>query len=158
MFAAQRVANALQHLHAAVGCAGPKAGQAGHQGAGTGDVEAVDIFGRVDGFDHFVRIDVGWQWQLHQDAVDQGVAVQSFYPLQQVGFTQVGGQLLEHRVQTSLLAGLHFVAHIDLAGRVVAHQQHGQAGFHATRLQGHAVAGDLFAPVLGQGVAINDVG
>jgi hypothetical protein len=44
------------------------------------------------------------------------------------GLGEVGVGAFEHRVQAVLLAGLDLVAHVDRAGRVVADQDHGQAG------------------------------
>jgi hypothetical protein len=85
VFAAQVVADAVEHLHAAVRRAGPKTGHARHQGTGTGDVKAVHVLGRADGFDHLLRVDVCGQGQLHQDAVDRWVVVQCFDSSQQIG-------------------------------------------------------------------------
>ena len=57
-------------------------------------------------------------------------------------------RIFQHRMQTGVLAGLDLVAHIDLAGRVVAHQHHGQAGvMPGPEGGGGACAGDVRAVV-----------
>ena len=53
-------------------------------------------------------------------------------PGQQLGLGhRYGSYFSKHRTQASFFAGLHLVAHIDLAGGVVSHQDHRQAGFDA---------------------------
>ena len=59
---------------------------AGHQRAEIGFMEAVDILGRRDRFEHARRVDVTRQWKLHQDTVDRGIRVQRRDRLQQLGF------------------------------------------------------------------------
>ena len=97
------------------------------------------------------------QWQLHQDAVDGGVVVQPFNPGQQVGLAHAGVVLFEHRVQASVFTGLNLVAHIDLAGRVFAHQHHRQTGRDAFGLEGQRARSDLGAQLFGQGVAVDEL-
>ncbi len=87
------------------------------------------------------------------------VVVQGFDAGQQLGFGQAGVVLLQHRMQAGLFAGLDFVAHIDLAGGVVAHQHHGQAGRGAARAQVRLRAGPLrLAQLAGEGVAVDQLG
>ena len=49
-------------------------------------VEAVDVLGRRDRFEHARRVDVLRQRQLHQDAVHRADRVQARDALQQLGF------------------------------------------------------------------------
>ncbi len=157
MLAAQIVADAVQHLHAAIRRAGPEARLAHHQGAGAGDVETVHVFCRCNRFNDFLRINVRGQRQLHQDAVDGGVLVERFHARQQFGFGQGGGVLLQHRVQAGVMAGLDLVAHIDLAGRVFADQHHGQTRRDATGAQGGRALGDFGPQLFGEGVAVDEM-
>ena len=158
VFAAQVVGNAVEHLHAAIGCARPKTRHAVHQGPGARDVKAVHVFGGADGFDHLLCVDVCGQRQLHQDAVDAGVIVERFDAGQQVGFGQGCFVLLQHRVQAAVFAGLDLVAHINLAGRVVTHQHHGQTWRHALDFEGLGTGGDFGAQLFGEQVAVDQLG
>ena len=156
VLAAKLVANRFEHLHAAVGRAGPEAGHAGHQRAGTGDVKTVHVLGRRDGFDHLLRVDVRRQRQLHQDAVNGRVGVQRGNARQQRRFAHIGVVLLEDRMQAAVFTGLDLVAHIDLGRRVFADQDHGQARCDATGLQCCGAKCDVGAQLARQGIAINE--
>ena len=71
-------------------------------------MKAVHVFGGGDGFNDLLRVHVGGQGQLHQDAVDGGVVVQRLHSGQQIGFGQggVGGEGgLVFRLQAALVAG-----------------------------------------------------
>jgi len=140
------------------GVQGQKTRHAGHQGACAGDVKAVHVLGRADGFDDLLRVDVPRQRQLHQDAVDGRIVVEGFDARQQGGFAHVGVVCFEYRVQAAVFAGLDLVAHIDLAGRVVADQHHGQARGDALHFEGLGAVGDFGAQLFGQGIAINQLG
>jgi hypothetical protein len=100
----------------------------------------------------------GGQGELDQDAVDRRVVVEGLDAGQQFGLGEVGRVLLEHRVQAAVLAGLDLVAHVDLAGRVLADQHHRQAGDHAAGLERGGAGGDLGAQCLGERVAVDQLG
>jgi hypothetical protein len=121
-------------------------------------VEAVHVLGGGDGFNHLVRINVGGQGQLHQDAVDARVIVERIHAGQQFGLGHRGIVLLQHRVQARVGAGLDLVAHVDLAGLVITHQHHGQAGRQSTGLEGSGACGDVAAQLGGQCVAVDGLG
>ena len=57
-------------------------------------VETVDVFVRVDAFQHLDVIDAGRQRQLHQNAVDFLIGVQLVDQRQQLGFTGGSGQVV----------------------------------------------------------------
>ena len=103
-------------------------------------------------------VDVCGQRQLDQDAVDAGVVVQRLDTGQQFGLGHRGIVLLQHRMKARVLAGLDLVAHIDLGGRVVADQDHGQAGRGAAGLQGGGALGDFGTQLAGEGVAVDELG
>ena len=46
----------------------------------------------------------------------------------QIALSGVGGQTVGDGPDTRLGAGPFLVAHVNLRGRIIAHQQHGQAG------------------------------
>ena len=135
MFAARINADRFEHLHAAIRRAGLETILPDHQGAGAADVEAVDILQGRNRLDHEVGVDMGRQGQLHQDAVDRWILVQRCDPRQQFGLAEVSRVFLQHRFQPGVFAGLDLVAHIDLAGRTVANQQHGQTRLDAAGSQ-----------------------
>jgi len=83
-----------------------------------------------------LRVHVGGQGELDQDAVDAGVLVQGVDAGQQIGFTEVGLVLFKDGMQTTVLTGFDLVAHINVAGRVVTHQNDSQAGGDATGFEG----------------------
>jgi hypothetical protein len=58
----------------------------------------------------------------------------------------------------AFLAGLHLVAHIDPAGRVVAHQDHRQAGGDALGHEGSDAGLEAFAELFREGLAVDDAG
>nr|CUV15163.1 protein of unknown function [Ralstonia solanacearum] len=156
--AAHRVVDRFEHLHAAVRRARTEQRRAGHQRAGVGDVEAVDIlFGR-DGLQHLVAVDVLGQRQLDQDAVDARVAVQRVDAAEQVGLGQVGRVAVEDGQEAVVFARLDLVAHVDLAGRVVADQDDGEAGLVAASGESGGALGGFGAELLGKRVAVDELG
>ena len=59
-------------------------------------------------------------------------------------------------MKPSFLASLDLVAHIDLTGRVVTHQDDGQARLDTTLAQGLGARGHLLAQLLRQGDTIDE--
>ncbi|MCY1365305.1 hypothetical protein D9M69_521450 [compost metagenome] len=157
VFALELVADALQHLHAAVGRAGPETGHAGHERACAGDVEAVDVLGRRDRLDDLLRLNVRGQRKLHQDAVDGGVGIECIHARKQCCLGHGGGPTLQHRVHAGVFTGLDLVAHVNLRGLVVANQDHGQPGCDAFGLEGGHARGDIGAQLAGEGVAVDQL-
>ena len=91
-------------------------------------MKTVDVFGRTDGFNDALGVDVSGQGQLHQDAMDAAVVVQGIDASEQIGLTHLRRVALQNRVHAGVFAGLDLVTHIHLRGGVVTHQDHGQAG------------------------------
>jgi hypothetical protein len=56
------------------------------------------------------------------------------------------------------MTGLHLVADIDLAGRIFADQNDGQAGCDALGFQRSGSLCDIGSQYLGEGVAVNSLG
>ena len=61
-------------------------------------------------------------------------------------------------VQAAVMAGLHLVAHIDLAGRVFADHNNGQARRDASGFQRRGSQCDVCSQFLGEGIAVNSLG
>ena len=101
------------------------------------------------------RIDALGQRQLHQDAMHAGVAVQLIDQRQELIGRRLGRQPVQTAGQPVLLAGLLLAADIDLAGRIFAHQDCGQARLHAGAASELADLGrDLGTDLFGQGFAV----
>ena len=124
--------------------------------AGVDDVEAVDVLGRVDGVDDGVFVDLFGQGQLHQDAVDAGIGVELLDLGQDLGVA--GG--IGHAELEAFHAGLDRLlalgADIDLAGRVLAHQDHRQPRRDAVlRLQFGDLGRHALAHLRREGLAVD---
>ncbi|MNT93800.1 hypothetical protein D3C72_2353580 [compost metagenome] len=98
-------------------------------------MEAVDVLGRVDGLQHRGFVDVLGQRQLHQDAVHRGVAIQLGDQRQHLGGAGLGRQAVFEGADARLAGAQHLVAHVHVAGRVVADQHHRQRRLDALGLQ-----------------------
>ncbi|MNF05189.1 hypothetical protein D3C80_2048670 [compost metagenome] len=75
-------------------------------------METVDVFIRMDAFQHFDVIDAGRQRQLHQNAVDFAVGVQFVDQCKQFGLTGGGRQIVRAGKEA------HFITGTALAGDV----------------------------------------
>ena len=91
-------------------------------------VEAVDVLVRIDRAEHGAGVDVLGQRHLAEDAVDLGIGVEPGDQRQQRVLRGLGRQAVLERADADLLAGLDLAADIDLARRIVADQDHGEAG------------------------------
>ena len=60
-------------------------------------------------------------------------------------------------MQSVVLTSFDLVLHIQLAGRVIAHQHDGQAGRDAARAQRRRAFGNVKAQLLGKGDSVDDL-
>src|SRR5690606_41697041 len=90
--------------------------------------KTVDILLRANGADHRLVVQVGRQGQLHQDAVDSGIAVEIVDQIHQYRGAGVGGMTVLPGRDAQLLAAHDRVGDVYVAGGVVTHQHHGDAG------------------------------
>ena len=158
VLAAQVDAGRLDQLHAAVRRARAEAFQARHQFAGRQHRVAVHVLAGGDRFDHLRRVDVLRQRHLHEDAVDGRVRVQRGDAVQQRLLGEIGFVLFQHRVEAHVAARLDLVAHVDVAGRVVADDDHGQAGLVAGGGECGGAGGDVGAQLLGKFDSVDQLG
>jgi hypothetical protein len=156
MRAGQRHTGVFEQLHHAIGGARHEARLAGHQRTDVADMKAVDILQRRNGLDHPLRVQVGRQRHLDQDAVHRRVVVQVVDASQQHRFGGVGGQVVQDRADPRLVAVGDLVLHVDAGGRVVAHQDHSQPGLMAARRQDTGALAHLGADLAREGGAIED--
>ena len=105
----------------------------------------------------FSLIDVAGQRQLDKDAVDRRVGSQGGQPVQQLGLGGGFGQAADPALDAAGRAVAFLAADIHLAGGVLPHQQHGQAGGRfAPLLQGADRRGGLLLDLGGQNFSVND--
>ena len=99
------------------------------------------------------------QRQLDKDAIHRGIGIELFNQRNQIGLGRFGRQLVFKAGHTGFNRLLALVADIDLAGRIIADQHHGQTGLAARlgfeRCRSDA---DAFAQGSGKGLAIDDPG
>ena len=122
---------ALQNLHDSGRGAWDEAWTLRGKVAHVHGMEAVNVFGGIDRQQNFLGIDVRWQRQLHQDAVDFVAAVQVGDQREQL----FGGHTFRGRVlfavKADLLRALYLAANVDLRCGVMSHQYHGESGTQA---------------------------
>ena len=93
-------------------------------------VEAVHVLGRVDLLEQVLGVQLRGERQLQQDPVDRRVLVEFADRLLDLGTAGVRRKLAVARLQAELAAGLDFLLHVDLGGRVVSDHDRGQRGDH----------------------------
>jgi hypothetical protein len=81
--------------------------------------------------------------------------VQGMDAREQFGFAQIDRIAFENGTHADLLTGGNLVAHIDLAGRVSAHQNDGQSRLPSRSREGCRAHGNFCANLRGQSLAIN---
>ena len=82
-----------------------------------------------------VRVDLLWQRQLHEDAVNLRIRVEAFEQRHQLGFAGVFGKLDGLMIQTGFVARFSLHADVHLRCRVVADEYHRQSRRDALLLE-----------------------
>ena len=98
------------------------------QAADIDRMEAVDVLGRVDRIDHLPRIDLPWQGQLHQNAVDVIVMIEPVDFLKKIGFAHRCVKDELRSAESDLLRFARLAADVNLRGRVIAYADGDQTG------------------------------
>ena len=124
----------FQQSHHAFWCAGAEQGNTLYQTPDIVRVEAVHILVGADAFNDRVGIDVVWEWQLNQYAVDSGVFVEFINQLKEFGLAGGARKVVGDGVKAYPFAVLPFFANIDPGSGVVANQDYGQTGLAQPRL------------------------
>ena len=91
-------------------------------------MEAVGVLGRVDGGDDLVLVQRFGQRQLDQNGVDVGTPVKFGYLGQHGRRAGPGRKKVLLEMDVGAGAGLFLESNVKAGGRVVADQDHGQAG------------------------------
>jgi hypothetical protein len=123
----ERAQHVLGQHDGADGRAGHERILSGRQFADVHHMKAVDVLcGRNSG-QHLHGIDVLRQRQLNENAVNGGIIVELLDNRQNIGLGCFGRQLVLPRIHADFDRLLRLVGHIDLGGRVFAHQNDGEA-------------------------------
>ena len=145
----------VEQLHHACRGAGHEIEIADHDLADVDRMERIDVLPRVDGVDDGLLRDVLRHRHLTQDTRDLGAFVELRDQAEQLLLRGLLGQGVLFAVKAALLAGALLVAHIDLAGRVVADDNDRKAGRHALFLQLLGLREDTAAHLGGQRLAVH---
>ncbi|MNZ91816.1 hypothetical protein D3C78_1108110 [compost metagenome] len=158
MQAVQVDSGAVQQGHDAFRRAGLQYRHALGQAADVERVEAVDILVRVDALEQLRGIQMGGQWQLHQDAVDGRIGVESVDQAEQFFLRGAGVEVVGLGDEADFLAVLALVGDVNLGGWIAADQNDGQPGNAQTLLAalGYAL-GDLLAEAGGDGFTVDQL-
>ena len=108
-------------------------------------VEGVHVLLGVDGGNHRAVVQSLGEGQLAQDAVDVLALVEFLYHRQQFLLGGGGRQIDLLTVEAHLFAGFLLIAHVGLAGGIVAHQNHRQTGGDTRFFQCRRLCGDFGA-------------
>ena len=122
---------AAQDFHAAGGVAGDQAGTSANEAAEVDGMEAVHIFGGIDGFEDALGIHLRGKRELDQDTVDVVVAIQIFDDGEHFESAYRGSRGDESTGKADLFAGGDFAFHVELRGGIFADEDGGEAGTNA---------------------------
>ena len=106
-------------------------------------MKAVHVLARIDAQQHATRVDVLGQRQLHQNAVDLRIGVQTVDQREQVRLghlCRLGEGLV---IQPGLVAGLALHPHVGRRRGILAHEHRGESRRDALRLERRDVRGQL---------------
>ena len=118
--------------------------------------QAIDVLVGIDPFDHVLLVQMPRQRQLDQDAIDQRIGVELVDQRDQIGLRRIRRQLVFKAGHAAFDGLLGLAGDIDLAGRILAHQHHGQPGLApGLAFETGGLRGDAAAQGSGKGLAID---
>ena len=121
-------------------------------------MEAIDILGWVDRFEHAFGVDLRRERQLHEDAVDFVALVEVGDDFEQsAGGTGFGGFELPAS-EAQFFAGGDFTFDVDVGSGVVAYEDGGQAGADAGGAQHGDFVLQFGVNLVADGVSVEDGG
>ena len=121
------------------------------------DMQPVNILVRVNRAHHRKFIEMLWQWQLNEDAVNAGVSIERFNQRNQIGLRRISGQLMLKARHANLKRLPRLVAHIHRTRRIFTHE-HNRKPRHPPRrnaIRRHALCNPRAEPRR-MGFPIND--
>jgi len=124
---------AAQDFHAAGGGAGDQAGTSADEATEIDGMETVHVFGRINGFENTLGINLRRERELDEDSVDVVGTIQVFDDSEQVESSRGGKRSNKRTGETELLAGCNFTFYIKLRGGVLADKNGCEAGANTGR-------------------------
>ena len=103
-------------------------GAADHQAPHVDRMEAVHVFVRIDGIEHFFFIDVFGQRKLNQNAVYGVILVVLVNQCQKIRFAEMARLIVLNLFESEAFGGLDLERHIGNGGRILPDQDGHQAG------------------------------
>ena len=103
-------------------------------------MKAVDVLAGINRFNHGARADLLRKRELHENAVDGGICVQSADEIKERLLIGIGGKTVLMGGDARPFAGAGFVAHVDAARRVFAHEHNGKSGAASSGERGEFLA------------------
>ena len=91
-------------------------------------MKAVNILRRINGGDDSLIIDMRWQGQLYQYAIDGGIGIECFHQRNQFDLRNRRRQAMFEAVHARFDGRFLLRSHINLAGWIFAHKHNGKAG------------------------------
>jgi len=126
-----QISVAAQNFHAAGGSAGDQAGASADQAAQIDGMEAVHVFGGIDGFKIRLVSTCAGSGSLNQDAVDVVVAIEVFDDGEKFERADCGWWRKQRTGEAELFAGGDFAFHVKLGRGIFADQDGGEARANA---------------------------
>jgi hypothetical protein len=146
----------LEQAHHARRRARPRARFVEHERADILAMESVDVLLGVDRVRDGDRVEMRRQRHLDQEAVNLGRGVQARDRRHQLALRHRCGQRHHLGDQTQSLRGAHLVADVDLARRIFADDDDGEAGRDALGLERADAHGELVADPMCNGGPVDD--
>ncbi len=119
-------------------------------------METVDILGRIDSLYHSLLIDMLGKRELHNEAIDIGVVVESLYMFEKFVLAHGVFKADECRLEAAYLASFNLIGDVSLAASVVADKDGGKVG--AVKTGGEALlylCGDFLFDLGGRSLSVD---
>jgi len=128
----ERDSVAAQNFHAAGGSAGDQAGTSADEAAEVDGMEAVHVFGGIDGFEDALSVDLRRKGELNENAVNVVVAIEVFDDSEQIESGHGGWRREEGAGEAELFAGGDFAFDVELRSGIFADEDGSEAGTNAS--------------------------
>jgi hypothetical protein len=119
---------AAKNFHAARGSAGNEAGTAADEAAEIDGMKAVDVLGRIDGFEDALGVHLWRKRELDEDAVNVIIAVEILDDGEEIKSAGGGRRREEGAGKADFRAGGDFAFDIELRCGVFSYKDSGEAG------------------------------
>src|SRR6266567_3058766 len=126
---------AAQNFHAAGGSAGHQAGASAHKAAKINGMEAVHVFGGINGFQDALGIHLRRKRELDKNTVNIVVAIEVFDDGEQIKSADCGGRCEQRAGDAEMFASRDFAFHVELRGGIFAYKDGSKSGANTSRCE-----------------------